>query len=140
MSIEDRLAIREQIARYSYVWDELDAAGYADLFTDDAVFEVDPTLPEGPSVHLESRAAILEWARSRFEGRGRIRTRHNQSGTVFEQLSADSARTRTMNLTMRWLRGEARPELWSTGVYVDEWRKTTEGWRMARRTLHHDRM
>jgi SnoaL-like domain len=56
MSIEDKLAIHEVIAQYSYTYDGKDAEGFAQLFVDDGVFEVlfrgqthrfDPTQIEG---------------------------------------------------------------------------------------------
>ena len=41
----DRLAILEQIARYSYAWDDRDLEAYVALFAEDAAFVVDPELP-----------------------------------------------------------------------------------------------
>jgi hypothetical protein len=40
LSGEDRQAIREVIAQYSYMYDSLDADGFARLFAEDGVFEV----------------------------------------------------------------------------------------------------
>ena len=40
MSIEDKLAIQEVIAQYSYTYDAQDAEGFADMFTEDAVWEL----------------------------------------------------------------------------------------------------
>ena len=37
MSLEDKLAIHEVIAQYSYTWDDKNAEGFAQLFTEDAV-------------------------------------------------------------------------------------------------------
>ena len=136
MRTEDRLAILERIARYSSAWDERDLEGYADLFTADGAFVVDPGLPGGPAVRAEGREAIRDWARGRMEARAPdVQIRHHQSGTVFEELEGDRARTRTMLLTSRVGPGGEPP---SSGVYDDEWRRTPEGWRLARRTLRHD--
>ena len=136
MSLDDRVAILEQIARYSYAWDERDAEAYTALFAEDAVFEVDPELPGGPATLARGREEIGAWARARMAARAPgVQTRHHQTGTIFDELSADSARTRTMLLTTRVGPG-AEPA--TTGVYSDEWRRTPEGWRFARRTLRHD--
>ena len=136
MQIEDRLALQEQIARYSYAWDERDLDGYVALFAEDAIFEVDPELPGGPSVHRRGREEIRSWAEERMAARSPdVQVRHHQSGTVFEELGADHARTRTMLLTSRVGPGGQPP---SSGIYYDEWQRTPEGWRVARRTLRHD--
>ena len=49
---EDRLAIAEMLAQYSYRWDSKDSSGFADLFTFDAVMERwrEGTLVENPPV------------------------------------------------------------------------------------------
>ena len=138
MSSEDRFAILEVIANYSYSYDARDADAYAALFTEDAVFEVYAGR-EKPLVHNEGREAIREWARGLHEEMPEgYRSRHNQSGTVFEELGPDAARTRTMLLGTRLYPGDSAPRVSGTGVYRDEWRKTAEGWRFARRILHMD--
>ena len=132
----DRLAILEQIARYSYAWDDRDLEAYVALFAEDAAFVVDPELPDGPSVDARGREAIRAWASERMAARKPgVQVRHHQSGTLFEELDGDRARTRTMLLTSR-VGPEGEPP--TSGVYHDEWRRTPEGWRFARRTLRHD--
>ena len=145
MSADDRLAILDQIGRYSYAWDGKDSDTYAALFTEDAVFEVF-TRGDEPVIHNEGREAIRRWARATHSGeRPGLRphppdeqTRHNQSGTVFDELGADAARTRTMLLSARQGPGDVIPIPSTTGVYRDEWRRTSEGWRIARRSLRID--
>ncbi|MYA19076.1 MAG: nuclear transport factor 2 family protein [Chloroflexi bacterium] len=145
MSVDDRLAILDRIAHYSYAWDGRDSDAYAALFTEDGVFEV-YTGGDEPVIHNEGRAAIHAWARSIHTGEdpGLRRhppgeqTRHNQSGTVFDELGGDHARTRSMLLSARQGPGDAIPVPSTTGVYSDEWRRTREGWRIARRTLRMD--
>ncbi len=51
MSIEDKLAIHEVIARYSYTYDSNDADGFAQLFVEDGVFEIFVAGETSPSVH-----------------------------------------------------------------------------------------
>ena len=85
----DRLAILELIARYSYAWDECDTEAYVALFTDDAVFEADPEAPDGPVISCHGRDAIRAWAQPVHErrDRSRMQIRHNQTGTLFEELT-----------------------------------------------------
>ena len=138
MSVEDRLAIQEVIARYAHAYDGGDAASFADAFTDDGVFEI--LAPDGGALaQLRSRAAILEWAAGRLrERRGRFTSRHHQSGILFDELTPTSATTRTTVLVTHHHAGEVAPRITTTGVYCDRWRKTRVGWRMAHRAAHVD--
>ena len=136
---EDKLAIQEVIAQYSYTYDAHDAEGFAAQFTDDAVWELFAADATHPAIRLDSRAAIHAWAMQRLhERRGRFISRHYQSNTLFETLTAESARTRTMVLVTHQEVTEVAPRLTASGVYYDQWRKTPEGWRLAHRRLHHD--
>lgn len=140
MSIEEKLAIHEMIARYSYAYDSEDADGFAEVFVEDGVFEIFVPGKTSPSVRLPSRQEIREWATLRWRGRnGRFTSRHHQSGTLFDELSSDSARTRTMVLVTHQDVTEAAPRPMASGVYLDRWRKTPEGWRLAYRAAHVDR-
>ena len=60
MSVEDKLAIQEVIARYSYAYDSRDADAFAQLFVEDGIFEVIVPGESRPTVRLSSRAAIRE--------------------------------------------------------------------------------
>ena len=139
MSIEDRLAIHEMIARYSYAYDGQDADGFAQVFAEDGVLEIFPHGQESPAVRLETREAIREWAAQRLGARaGRFTSRHHQSGTLFDGLTPDSALTRTMVLVTHQERGQGVPHPIASGVYHDQWRRTGQGWRLARRAAHVD--
>ena len=145
MSVEDQLAILERIAHYSYAWDGRDADAYAELFVTDGIFEV---LAEDnlPVIHNNGRDAIRAWANAIHSGEDPGRrarqpdeqSRHNQSGTVFDELEPDTARTRTMLLSTAQTPDDPVPRPSTTGVYHDEWRHTSEGWRLVRRSLHMD--
>jgi len=140
MSIEDKLAIQELIARYSYTYDSKDADGFAQLFVEDGVFEVFVPGKATASVRLQSRAEIREWAARRLQARdGRVTSRHYQSGTLFDELTSASALTRTMVLVTHQGVAEAAPRPTISGVYHDQWRKTQTGWRLAHRAAHVDR-
>lgn len=140
MSVDDRLAILDVIARYAHAWDDRDAETYADCYTDDAVFEAYIADQGDPLIHWESRDAILKWATAAHGGHlvGRA-TRHMPNGTVFDELTNETARTRTMLLETVLRPEDTRPWLTNTGVYEDEWRRTPDGWRLSKRVIVHDR-
>jgi hypothetical protein len=140
LSIQDRLAIEEVIAQYSYTYDGQDAEGFARLFCEDAVFEVFVPLKDAAVLRLQSRLAINAWASQRLVARrGVFTSRHHQTGTLFEELTPDSAKSRTMLLLTRQRLDEALPHLALTGVYHDLWRNTAAGWLFARRAAYVDR-
>lgn len=132
MSLEDKWAIQEMLARFSYAWDAKDAEALAQLFSDDAVLEIFSSGGASPQLHLTSRAAIRAWAvQNHTERLGGIQTRHHQSGLLFEDLTSETARTRTMVLVTRQGATEAVPRLHRSGMYQMQWRKLPEGWRIV---------
>ena len=140
MSIEEKLAIHEMIAQYSYTYDSKDAEGFAQVFVEDGVFEIFVPGETSPSVRLQSRREIREFAAQRLQERlGRFTSRHYQSGTLFDELTSNSAATRTMVLVTHQAVTESAPRPTASGVYHDQWRKTHEGWRLAHRAAHIDR-
>jgi len=139
VSVEDKLAIQEVIARYSYAYDRKDAEAFAQLFVEDGVFEVILPGESSPTVRLSSRAAIREWAAQRHLLSAASQGRHYQSGVLFDELTGDTATARTMLLLTRQGAPDAAPLLHLTGVYHDEWRKTQEGWRLVHRAARIDR-
>jgi uncharacterized protein (TIGR02246 family) len=140
MSVEDKLAIQEVIARYSYAYDSRDADAFAQLFVEDGSFAVIVPGESTPKVRRSSRAAIREWAEQRLQERtGRFTSRHYQSGILFDELTPGSALTRTMVLVTHQGVTEVAPRLTVSGIYHDQWRKTHEGWRLVHRTAQLDR-
>jgi hypothetical protein len=139
MSVEDRLAIQEVIARYAHAYDDGDAASFADVFTDDGVFEIFASGRGAPVARLQSSAEIRDWAARRLAARrGRFTSRHHQSSILFEDLTPTSARTRTAVLVTHQGVSEAAPRVTTSGAYRDRWRKTSTGWRIAHRAAHVD--
>lgn len=137
---EDRFAILEIIAQYSYTYDARDADGFASLFTDVAVWELYLSDQETPEIRLESREEIREWAANRLKGReGKINSRHHQSSTVFSNCSSDYAETRTMILVTHHDLGDPHPIPTISGEYRDIWQKTKDGWKFAKRVLQTDK-
>ena len=120
MSTADRLAILEAIQRYSYATDSRDAEAYAALFSLRGVFEVTSATRPQPFIHAEGRDGIRDWVEGAMARWGDVQTRHHrESGTVFDALSADAARTRTMLLESRMFPDGRVPRPWTQGVYTD---------------------
>src|SRR5919108_5892377 len=88
MSLEDKLDILAVIARYAYTYDGRDADGFAQLFTEDGIFEVRYAGGSQPELRLVSRAAIHAWVIQRHQRvvKG-IQDRYYQSGTLFDVLT-----------------------------------------------------
>jgi hypothetical protein len=135
MNVEDMLAIQQEIARYSYTFDSGNAEGWANLFTEDGLWEFYAAGATEPSTRLEGRAAMRDFCTQRFSGRrGGVTSYHHQSGVIFDSLTADTARVRAMLvLTIQMPDEPARVYL--TGVYQDDWVKTSEGWKIKYRVL-----
>jgi hypothetical protein len=134
---EERLAILDTIASYSYHFDSRDAHGWSQLFTEDGVWEFRPQVPAAglPPFRQIGRAAIKAWAERRYETLGsNARFLHHQSTTRFLSISRDDAETRTLLIVTRCDVGEL-PRISATGTYHDIWRRTGEGWRFASRLL-----
>ena len=108
-----------------------------------------PPIPPAPDREVVeapiSRAApdllaiVAEWATQRLHERtGRFTSRHYQSGILFDELTSDSALTRTMVLVTHQGVAEAAPRPTISGVCHDQWRKTHTGWRLAHQAAHVD--
>ena len=139
MSIEDKLAIQEALARYAYLFENRDLEALEQLVTDDAVSEIVATGATSPELRIESRAAIRDSLAAVFQRLG-VRTKYRffLTNPLFETLTAESAHTRTMVMVTRQGTNDTSPHLLLTGMYDDQWRKTPGGWQLARRTLRHD--
>lgn len=139
MSADDRLAIMEQIARYSHAWDARDTDAYIAVFAPDAVFEMFRPGAVEPELQHVGRDAIREWAAQRHqEIDPASQSRANNTGVVFEELTADRAKTHTMLLRTDIGPEDRVPRVTVSGAYDDEWRRLPEGWRLVRRTLRLD--
>ena len=138
--IASRLAITDKLTQYSYRWDGKDSAGFAELFTEDAVIErwVLGELVEGS--RLEGRSSIYEYAKQSHEGRLADRqTRHHLSGIVFLELGDDTALTENMALITHQTANDRAARISSSGIYRISWRKSDGEWLMSKRVLRTDR-
>src|SRR5690242_6123597 len=111
MNVEDKLAIQDVIAQYSYAYDAKDAEAFAQLFVEDGIFEVIVPGESSPRVRLLSRAAIRDWAAQRHQFNAGSQARHYQSGLLFDELTAETASSRVMLLLTRQGALDAAPVL-----------------------------
>lgn len=135
MNTEDMLAIQQQVAWYSYTFDSGDAEGWANVFTKDGVWEFFAAGSTTPATRLEGHTALRDYCAQRYgERREGVTSYHHQSGIIFDELTADSARVRAMVIITVQLPSEPA-RVYLTGVYHDQWVKTPEGWRLVYRVL-----
>lgn len=139
-NLNDRIAIAEQIARYSYAGDAHDLEGFMALFTEDAVWKSIPAGQTEPVFELETREAIRKFSadRNRRQKLAGIRTCHHQSGLLFLELTETTAKTQNMILATSQGPDDSAPRIAISGFYYDTWRKTDKGWLIETRTLHRD--
>lgn len=81
-----------------------------------------------------------DYAQTAHQGRLADRqTQHHMSALVFLELSSDSAVTENMALITHQTADDPAPFISASGIYRITWRKTAQGWRMAKRVLVLDR-
>jgi hypothetical protein len=89
------MAILELIATYAYMWDDQDAAGWCDLFTDDAIWESYYAGEATPASRLHTRAERRRAAAESFAGRlAGVQTRHHQDNTILTEIGPDASTVR----------------------------------------------
>jgi hypothetical protein len=138
--INNRLAIADVLAQYSYRWDGKDSLEFSRLFTENAIMErwLHGEYVDGS--RLEGREAIFDYAKQSHEGRLVDRqSRHHFSGLVFLELKAATAITENMVLITHQTENDTAAVIRSSGIYRNTWRKTPEGWRISKRILMTDR-
>jgi hypothetical protein len=122
--IKDRIAIQEKLLyAYAYAYDSKDCVSWANLFTTDAVLNL------GPEMKASGRDGILKGCIDRQKNVvSNIKTHHNMTNIVFEQLTARQAKTRTY-CVLTWLKpGDTTPNVQSTFIYRDVIVKSDGRW------------
>jgi uncharacterized protein (TIGR02246 family) len=121
--VKDRIAIQEKLLyAYAYTYDSKDCMSFADLFATDAVLNL------GPGMMASGRDAILKGCIDRQKNVvGNIKTHHNMTNIVFDQLTARQAKTRTYVVLMWQKPGDMTPNVQSTFVYRDVIVKQSDG-------------
>ena len=139
-ALQDRLAIAEQLAQYSYRWDSKDSEGFADLFTEDGAMDRRRGGEVVTGARVVGHQAILDYASTSHQGRLADRqTRHHFSALVFLELTSDSAVTENMALITHQRAEDSAAQISASGIYRNTWKKTPDGWKIAERVLFGDR-
>ena len=121
--VRDRITIEEKLLyAYAYTYDSKDCVGWANLFTSDA------TLNLGESMKQTGRDAIVQACIARQKDVvGSIKTHHYMTNVVFDELTANEAKTRTYVL-LTWLKpGDKTPTTNAAGIYRDIIVKQSDG-------------
>ena len=92
MNLADKMDILEVIARYVYTYYGRDVDGFAQLCTEDGIWEVLPSGGRQPELRLASRAAMHAGVVQRHQQVVQeSHDRHYQSGTLFDVLTQEHA-------------------------------------------------
>jgi uncharacterized protein (TIGR02246 family) len=126
---DDELAVRNAVARVAQYADGPDVDAYVSLFTPDAVWD----MPGGPRRgHAEIRAGSMERRAAGQIGPG-SNTRHVVS-TVAVQVHEDHAVADSV--WQFYVDTASAPRLQLLGTYHDEYRRTGQEWKLARRKIN----
>jgi SnoaL-like protein len=129
--MKDRVAIQEKLLyAYAYAYDSKDCVSWANLFTADAILDLGTNKATG-------RDAILRFCVARQKDVvGTIKTRHNMTNIVFDQLTSHHAQTRTY-VVLTWQKpGDRTPSTQFAGTYRDVIVKQDDGrWLFKERHL-----
>lgn len=130
--LRDRIAIQERLLyAYAYTYDSKDCAGWANLFTTDAILTLGAQKATG-------RDAILQGCIARQKNVvGNIETHHYMANIVFDELTASEAKTRTY-VVLTWQKpGDVSPSTVTAGTYQDLIVKQNDGrWLFKERESH----
>jgi ketosteroid isomerase-like protein len=135
LPVEDRVALSDLVHRYASYVDARDFDRLVDLFTDDAVLVVpEPPRTLEPDIERHGRDDI----RQAVEGVLRaVRTVHQIVGEVYDAgPSPDAAHGAITGVAHHLMeRDGGHVDLSWSLRYADDYRRTPEGWRIARRVL-----
>ena len=124
LSAEDRMEIMQLMARYNHAADGGDAAGFADTFSDDALFEGSAATARGREQLMGVIGAIPADAR----------TRHWNNNALIEGDGDDA----TASVYLMRIALTAAPEVIASGVYRDTLKRINGQWRFTHRKVEPD--
>jgi ketosteroid isomerase-like protein len=126
--IEDKLAIQELMAQYSFSLDFGDIEAFVGCFTEDAVFEM-------PFKTLKGSSGLRQFVSERAAERREHPIRHMVMNFIVD-VQGDRATAKAYFLFLRVF--PELPEsiqLLTTGVYIDELKKKGGTWRFSHRKV-----
>ena len=125
--VYDRFEITEILHRHQIAIDERDGDAYAALFTPDGRFE-------SPFASAAGTAEIKQMTLGLHES-GFTEDKRHYLGPLRVELEGQRARA----ISYWWVADTADPpRVFATGRYVDEFTKTSTGWRIAHRVQEAD--
>jgi hypothetical protein len=124
-ALADRQAIANQLAQYAFTFDAHDVEGWVGVFTDDGVFEVRLGPSDQPIFRVQGAEQLRAFASSAPQ------VLHHISSLVFDELLADSARTRAMVIGTWVTPEDGNPAIYTHGTYEQRWSKVDGTWRLA---------
>jgi len=126
----DEVEIAKLLAKLGQMADDGDLSEYAQLFTEDGSW----TGPAGDT--RTGRADIIAGAQQRRDDgiQGPGTNSFHLISNINIEVDGDTATGKTYYHYYR--NADATPQLTTMGVYRDEFRRTPEGWRMAKRVIH----
>lgn len=132
MSAADRAEIENLLARLAFAADEGDVEGYAMLFADDAVWEMRLPARISTAVGREDIAAkFRERVGTGFQGPAS--GKRHVLGTHSIDVDGDRASGKCYMIVHVVADGVPRPG--AVALYADEYVRTRDGWRLARRKI-----
>src|SRR5262245_17120095 len=133
MSIADEIEIRNLVSRLAVYADGNDVDGYLTLLTEDAEWHTRMHKGDQPPIkgHSALKAGALKRRADGVQGAG-SQLRHLVT-TLAIDVKGDTATGQCYLLTVR--KSDQTPVSDALAVYEDEYRKTKDGWKLAKRTI-----
>ena len=129
--VEDEQAIVSAVYQYGHAINAGDRELWLDVFTQDGSWAARSASDAPWKFEIDGRDALAEW----FDGNARrwpVGSMVHTNSSPRVAIDGDRAEARTFYLTM--LRGNGRPALRSTGIYVDQLVRCEDGrWRICER-------
>ena len=131
----DQKEILETLYQYTYYFDGKKPDKFAELFTENAVWEIFPRGTKKPRFSFSSRSELKDFVSNRFKTVLADRqTQHYLTNTIFLELKNGFARTQSAVLVVHKIKGEKQPKVINSAIYKDEFVKTKDGWKFSRHT------
>ncbi len=134
---DDKLDILDLISRFSHTFDGGDSSAFADVFSDTGIFT--ERIGGQDLVRGRGQKELKAFAQGEVEKRGTNQPRHHVRNTIFTEMTADRAVTRTYFLATNVAGAGKLATVTGTGIYEDESVRTQKGWRISKRVAIHDK-
>jgi hypothetical protein len=131
--VESILEIQNVIAAYAMAWDYEKTQEFADHFQQDAVI-----IDSWHKKEISRYNGVQEFIDARGSENGNIGG-HTLSLVQFEELTETNAKTNVV-FNYFWYGDFAtsNAKVNIRGLYIDEWIKTQDGWRIVKRIIEHE--